>query len=82
MKKDAKDIRGDIEDMERGIYKKIDQSMAWMKEHFFQVIKSTFANPDVPVTGEFCIFGFCFNFCIIITLITLPAVNKTIEHRI
>ena len=56
--------------------------MAWMKEHFIQVIKSTFANPDVPVTGEFGIFGFCFNFYIIITLITLPAVNKTIEHGI
>ena len=82
MKKDAKDIRDDIEDLERGIYKKIDQSMAWMKEHFIKVIKSTFANPDVPVADEFCIFGFCLNFNIKITLITLPAVNKTIEHGI
>ena len=67
VKKDAKCIRGDIEDMERGIYKKIDQSMAWIKEHFIQVLKSTL-NPDVPVTGEFYIFGFYFNFNIVITL--------------
>ena len=66
-KKDAKCIRGDIEDMERGIYKKIDQSMAWIKEHFIQVLKSTL-NPDVPVTGEFYIFGLYFNFNIVITL--------------
>ena len=28
VKKDTKGIRGDMEDMERGIYNKIDQSMA------------------------------------------------------
>ena len=53
VKKDTKCIRGDIEDMVSGIYKKIDQSMAVMKEHLTQVIKNTFVNPDVPVTGEF-----------------------------
>ena len=61
VKKDTKYIRGDMEDMERGIYKKTDQSMAWMKEQFTQVIKNTFSNPDVLVTGEFCTFGFCFS---------------------
>ena len=61
VKKDTKYIRGDMEDMERGINKKIDQSMAWMKEQFTQVIKNTFSNPDVLVTGEFCTFGFCFS---------------------
>lgn len=39
-------IRGDIENMERGICKKTDQSMTWMKENFTQVIKSNFSNPE------------------------------------
>ena len=67
VKKDTKCIRGDMEDMERGIYKKIDQSMAWMKERY-QVIKNTFANPDVLVTGEFCTFGFCFSSNLVINV--------------
>ena len=67
VKKDTKYITGDMEDMERGIYKKIDQSMAWMKERY-QVIKNTFANPDVLVTGEFCTFGFCFSSNLVINV--------------
>ena len=39
VEKDKKCIRGDMEVMERGIYK-IDQGMAWMKEHIPQVIKT------------------------------------------
>lgn len=50
VKKDTNCIRADIEYMEGGINKKIDQSMEWMKEHFTQVT-------DIPATGEFCIFG-------------------------
>ena len=68
VKKDTKYIRGDMEDMERGIYKKIDQSMAWMKEQLTQVIKNIFANPDVLVTGEFCTFGFCFSSNLVINV--------------
>lgn len=68
VKKDTKCIRGDMEDMERGIYNKIDQSMAWMKKQFTQVIKNTSANPEVLVTGEFCIFGFCFSSNLVINV--------------
>ena len=53
MQNEIEGMRKDIED----IYKKIDQSMAWMKENFTQVIKYDFANPNVPVTGEFCKFA-------------------------
>ena len=35
-------IRGDIENMERGICKKIDQSMTWMKETLPKLLKSIF----------------------------------------
>ena len=70
--KSTKCIIADMEDMETSIYKKIDQSMAWMKEHFTKVIKSTYFNPDVPVTGEFCIFGFCFNLNLVINFASSP----------
>ena len=36
--------------------------MAWMKEHL------RFANADVPVTGEFCIFDFYFKLNLVINL--------------
>ena len=71
-------IRGDIENMERGICKKTDQSMTWMKENFTQVIKSNFSNPDVPVTGEFCIFGFCFILNLVMNFASSP---KKVEHK-
>ena len=51
VKKNAKCIRGDMEDTERGIYKKSDKSLAWMKERLTQVMKRTIPNPDVPITG-------------------------------
>ena len=35
-------IRGDSENMERGICKKIDQSMTWMKETLPKLLKSIF----------------------------------------
>ena len=72
VKKSTKCIIANMEDMETSIYKKIDQSMAWMKEHFTKVIKSTYFNPDVPVTGEFCIFGFCFNLNLVINVASSP----------
>ena len=68
VKKDTNCIRADIEYMEGGINKKIDQNMEWMKEHFTQVMKSPSANPDTPATGEFCIFGFCFNLNLVISV--------------
>ena len=61
VKKDTNCIRADIEYMEGGINKKIDQNMEWMKEHFTQVT-------DIPATGEFCIFGFCFNLNLVISV--------------
>ena len=77
VKKDKKCIRGDMEDMERGIYKKIDQSMVWMKEQFTQVIKNTFPNPDIVVTGEFCIFGSCFSLNLVINVSSSPKEGST-----
>ena len=68
VKEDTKCIRGDMKDMERGIYNKINQSMAWLKKEFTQVIKNTSANPEVLVTGEFCIFGFCFSSNLVINV--------------
>ena len=72
VKKDAEYIRGNMEDIERGIYKKIDESVTWMTKHFTRVIKSTLANLDVPVTGEFCIFGFYFNLNLVINVASSP----------
>ena len=72
VKKDTKCIRGDIEDMGRGIYKKIDQNRAWMEEQFTQVMKNNFANPEVPITGEFCTFGFGFNMNLAINVASSP----------
>ena len=72
VKKDTKCIRGDIEDMGRGIYKKIDQNRAWMEEQFTQVMKNNFANPEVPLTGEFCTFGFGFNMNLAINVASSP----------
>ena len=76
VEKDEKCIRGDMEVMERGIYK-IDQGMAWMKEHIPQVIKNNFASPDVPITGVFYIFDFCFNLNLVINVASNP---KKVEH--
>ena len=62
----------------KSICKKIDESMAWIKKHF---IKSTLANPDVPVTGEFCIFGFCFNLNLAINVASSPKKRWNIGHN-
>ena len=42
--------------------------MERMKEHLTQVMRSPSANPDTPATGEFCIFGFCFNLNLVINV--------------
>ena len=76
VKEDTICIRGKIDDIKRGIYK-IDQNMTWMKEQFPQVTKTTFANPDVLVTGEFCIFGFCFS---LNRVINVSSSSKKVEH--
>ena len=83
VKKDTNCIRAY---MEGEINKKIDQNMEWMKEHLPQVMESPSANPDIPATGEFCIFGFCFNLNLVISVIRSQ--NKcctqgiTSEHEI
>ena len=76
VKKDTICIRGDTDDIKRVIYK-MDQNMTWMKEQFPQVTKNTFANPDVLVTGEFCIFGFCFS---LNRVINVSSSSKKVEH--
>ena len=76
VKKDTICIRGDTDDIKRVIYK-MDQNMTWMKEQFPQDTKNTFANPDVLVTGEFCIFGFCFS---LNRVINVSSSSKKVEH--
>ena len=66
-----------MEDMETGICKKVDQSMVWMKEQFTQVIKNTFANTDIVVAGEFCIFGSCFSLNLVINVSSSPKKGLT-----
>ena len=65
VKKDAEYTRGNMEDIGRGICKKIDESVTLIGKQVTQAIKSY---PDVLVTGEFCIFGFCFNFNLVINV--------------
>lgn len=47
--------------------------MALVKEHLTQ--GNTLANPDISISGEFCIFDINFNFNVAITLPTVK-MNK------
>ena len=48
-------------------------NMALVKEHLTQ--GNTLANPDISISGEFCIFDISFNFNVAITLPTVK-MNK------
>lgn len=75
MKNEMEGVKKYIE----GISKKTDQSITWMKQHFIQFIKYNLANPGVPVTGEFCKFGLCFNLNLVKNFASNP---KMVEHKI
>ena len=60
MQREMNCMREDMEKGIYGIYKKIDESIAWMKANFTQGFKNSNTNLEVPASGEFYLLLFIY----------------------